>query len=89
MRTGRRVGRHDLNRSAGIGSKEEDLTGEFLINLSTSASVRILNLVKVVVAGGSAEVISWGVGGSVAVASDDWILETLSEKNCAKSVARL
>ncbi len=71
-----------------MGSKQEDLIGEFLISLSSSASVRILNLVKVVVVGGSAETLSRGVGRSVAVANDDWILETLSEKNCAKSLAR-
>ena len=59
VRAGKKAGRHDLNRSAGIGYKGEDLMGEFLLNLSTSDSVRILNLVNVEVADGSAMMDSW------------------------------
>ncbi len=80
VRTGKRVGRHDLNRSAAMGSKGKDLMGEFLFSLSTSVSVRILNLIKVEVAGGSAVMDSWREERSVLVARVVWILETLSEK---------
>ena len=54
VRTGRRVGRQDLNRSAGIGSREEDLIGEFLISLSTSWFLE-LNVIDNVKLNGSAD----------------------------------
>ena len=44
VRQGSRVGRHVINRSAGIGSRGDDLTGEFLMRSATWSIARGKNL---------------------------------------------